>query len=74
MLLDEFTACNGGTLFRTGTHELLRPPDHDYSTPPPADGMRCEQLGRLPPEHERPAGFRVDPNATTADRTRDLPS
>lgn len=64
-LLDEFTACNGGTLFCTGTHKLLRQPNHDYSTMPPGPDHWCEQLGRLPPESEWPRGFTPDPNICT---------
>ena len=60
--LDEFTACNGGTLFRTATHTLGRAPDYTYDTPAPNGAHQCEQLGRLPAQSEWPMGFSPDPN------------
>ena len=60
--LDEFTACNGGTLFRTGTQLLGREPNYTCDTPAPSGAHRCEQLGRLPSESEWPPGFTPDPN------------
>ena len=66
--LDEFTACNGGTLFRTNTQHLLKRPDYKYDTPPPTQkvgelAVCCEQLGRAPTQ-ELKEGFTPDPNIT----------
>jgi len=70
--LDEFTALNGGTLFRTNTQHLLKPPwmaggplfKGNYSTPPPNGEYQCVQLGREPTAVEVAQGFNPDPNIT----------
>ena len=59
-LLDDFSAANGGTLFRTGTHTLGRQPDYDDATPRATATMQCEQLGEMP--SVLPPGFVADPN------------
>ena len=62
--LDEFTSANGGTMFRTNTHKLLKSPDYVFDTPAPDGVFCCEQLGRLKTPDGAPDGYVPDCNIT----------